>query len=429
MNILKRHVLWFILFRLIIVTSLVISAVIIQYSTAIFLPLNPFYYVILLFYFFSFVYFLLYLWGKNYNPQVYLQILFDLLLITALVYISGGLRGSFYFLYIFEIIAASIILSSRASFLTAALSAIFFGLLVEGMYFRLIPSFGNRQSLDISLGLVTNNIFIAWGAFFLVAFLMNYLSQKLRKAREELHQAQKKLETRNRLAVAGEISAQLAHEIRNPLTAISGSIQVLKEELPLNEEQKGLVDIVNKESKRVSQSIDQFLNLASGERPSFSSIDLCALVRETLMLLERSGELNGVHRVTGNFRSNKVRYFGNADHFKQIFWNLINNSIKAMPEGGRLNIEFNQKNNGQIKLKIADTGKGMSDEEKERVFEPFYSGFKNGIGIGMSVVRRIIEDYRGQIQLFSKPNKGTEVVITLPRKVKENKAKDDGRRI
>lgn len=416
MNIKRNDVFWFILLRLIIVTSLLISAVIIQYGTSIFLPITPFYYLILVSYFFSFIYFLFYLWKKYYALQVYIQIFFDLLLITALVYISGGLKGSFYFLYIFEIIAASIILSNRAAFITAALSAIFFGLLVEGMYFGLIPHFSVRQSMDISMGLAINNIFVAWSVFFLMALLMNYLARSLRKTRDELRLAQKELEIRNRLAIAGEVSAQFAHEVRNPLAAISGSVQVLRDELKLSKEQKELMNIIVKESKRVSQSIEQFLNLTSPGKKTFSSIDLSALLRETLILLKRSGELNGNCRLKGNFELKRIPYFGNANQFKQIFWNLIKNSLKAMPRGGTLTIDFNQEKEDKIKLRFADTGRGMTLEEKERIFEPFYSGFNNGVGIGMSVVRRIVDDYNGKIQLSSVFNKGTEVVITLPQR-------------
>lgn len=414
MNVQRSHVFWFIILRLIVITSLVISAVIIQHSTSIFLPLNPFYYLILLVYFLTFIYFLLYFWGKQLTFQVYLQILADLLLITALVYISGGLKGSFYFLYIFEIIAASIILSYRAALLTAALSAICFGLLMDGMYFGLIPFFSGEQGADVSLGLVINNIFIAWSVFILVAILMNYLTGNLRRTRKELERAHKELEQKNRLAIAGEVSARLAHEIRNPLAAIAGAVQVLEGDLVLNPEQKDLMNIVLRESKRVSHSIEQFLNLASDEDGPSTAVDLSSLVRETLMLLERGGELNGAHQITGNFKSKKVRYYGNPNHFKQIFWNLIKNSLKAMPKGGVLTVDIDQEKDDEIQLRIADTGKGMSEEEMKRVFEPFYSRFEDGIGMGMSVVQRIVEDYQGKIHLSSQVNRGTEVIITLP---------------
>lgn len=411
----REDILRLILFRLIIITSLIVSAVIIQYSTSTFLPLNPFYYLILLSYILSFLYFIIYLLGKGFTIQVYIQIFFDLLLITALVYISGGIKGSFYFLYIFEIIAASIVLSNRAAYVTAALSAIFFGSLVEGMYFGVLPYFSTEQTMEISLGAVTNNIFISWSVFFLMAFLMNSLTGRLREAREELRLAQKELEIKNRLAAAGEISAQLAHEIRNPLAAISGSVQLLKDELGLNEKQGVLMDIVIKESQRVSTSIEQFLNLASPGKQTFSSIDLPAVLSETLALLQRGGELDGNCRIEGNYKSAKVRYFGNPNQFKQIFWNLIRNALKAMPQGGTLTIDFNRIKGREIQVRFADTGKGMSEEEREKVFEPFYSGFKDGSGIGMVVVRRIIEDYNGKIEVASKLNKGTEIVITLPR--------------
>jgi len=430
MDTLKRHVFWFILLRLIVVTSVVTSAFIIQFSTEIFLPLSPFYYVITGFYGLTLLYFLFYLWGKNYTIQVYLQIILDLYLITGLVYISGGLKGSFYFLYIFEIIAASILLSRRAAYIITALAAIFFGLLVDGMYFGLVPSLSNTQSMNLSLGQVINNIVIAWGVFFLVALLMNHITENLRETKEELVKAQKELEMRSRLAIAGEVAARVAHEIRNPLAAISGSVQVLKQELRLDPNQKDLMNIAIKESKRVSQSIEQFLNYAAADRPEYTKIDLSALLRETLRLLERSGDLNGTHRITGNFKGRKQIYFGNAHHFKQIFWNVAKNSFKAMPDGGTLNIDIENRKDEEIEMRFTDTGRGMTAEEKKRVFEPFFSGFKDGVGIGMAVVKRIVGDYGGNIKLSSDVNQGTEVMITLPcrdpKKITGTKREDDG---
>jgi two-component system sensor histidine kinase PilS (NtrC family) len=410
----KRYILWLIFLRLVIVTSLVVSAFIIQSITPVFLPLSPFYYLILIFYLLSFIYFILYLWGKHYSAQVYFQIFLDLILITALVYISGGLKGSFYFLYIFEIIAASIVLSKRATYVTASLSSIFFGLLVELMYFGRIPYFGPAESMEISLGLVTNNIFIAWSAFYLVAFLMNYLTGSLQRTKDQLRLAQKELEVKDRLAVAGEVSAQLAHEIRNPLAAISGSVQVLKDELYLTGEQKELMTIIVAESRRVSLSIEQFLNLASPTPNVFSSINLSAVLKEILMLLQGGGELNGNIHIKGNFKSKNIYYFGSNNQFKQLFWNLIKNAAKAMLKGGELTIDFNQEKKSEIQLTIADSGIGMTRKEEEKIFDPFYSGFKNGRGLGLSVVRRIVDTYKGDIKVDSELNKGTEITITLP---------------
>lgn len=410
----KKDILRLILLRLVIVTSLVVSAVIIQFSTSVFLPLSPFYYVVISFYLLSFFYLVLYIWGKYYPLQVSFQIFFDLLLITALVYISGGVQGSFYFLYIFVIIAASYVISKRAAFLTAALSAILYGFLVDGMYFGLIPYYAQEETVEISLGLVNYNIFMAWGAFFLVAFFMNFLTDSLRKTRDQLIMAQKELEIKNRLAAAGEVSAQLAHEVRNPLAAISGSVQVLREELGLSGEQKELMDIIVSESERVSLSIEQFLNLASPGPVTFSSINLTEILRETLTLIQSSGEMNGDVEIRGNYNSKGIQYFGNSNQFKQLFWNLLRNSLKAMPGGGVLTVDFEKVKKDRIELRFSDTGVGMAEDKKERIFEPFYSGFEDGQGLGMAVVRKIVDDYKGKIKVASEPGKGTEIIITLP---------------
>ena len=409
----RKSIFWFIIVRLIIFTSLLLSTVTIQYSAETSL-LSPLYYLIITAYLLSFLYFLLYLWSKNYKFQFYLQIFFDLFLITILVYLSGGLRGSFYFLYIFEIIAASIVLSKRDANITAAISSVFFGILVDGMYYGIIPYYDSTRPAELTTGFVIYNILIAWGVFFLVAFLINHLTENLRKAQNQLELTQKELDLKKRLAVAGEFSAQLAHEIRNPLAAISGSVQVLRDELVLSGEQKGLMDIVVDESERISQSIEQFLSLASPGEQTFAWINLSALMHETLILLQRSGVLNGEVQLMGNYGSAGIEYYGNRNQFKQIFWNLVKNGLKAMPDGGELSVDFTCGGGDEIVMRFSDTGLGMKEEEKNRLFEPFFSGFQDGKGIGMAVVRRIVDDYNGNIEVESRPGRGTNITIVLP---------------
>jgi len=411
----RRAVLWFIIIRLIVITSLVLSSVIIlQFSTAVFLPLTSFYLLVLIFYGVSICYFLFFFLSRRYELLAYIQIIIDLFLITALVYISGGVRGSFYILYIFGIIAASVVLSERAAYLVASFSAVFFSLLVDGLYFGVIPYLDPEMSGSISLGVVINNIIVAWAVFFLVAFLVNFLTGSLKRTRAELARMSKELEVKRNLAVAGEVSAQLAHEIRNPLAAISGSVQVLRNELNPEGEQRKLMDIVVNESSRISRSIEQFLSLASTGDQTLTSIEITPILEETIILLKRSGELDEAYRLEGNYRNSRLKCFGNRDQFKQIYWNLLKNAIKAMPEGGVLTIDFVQKGQKVIEMRFKDTGFGMNGEELENIFKPFYSGFEGGKGIGMSVVHRIVGDYGGSIRVDSLPDRGTEVVIILP---------------
>jgi signal transduction histidine kinase len=410
----RRNVFLYNVYRLVVLTSLLVSALIIQLSSPDTQPNPPFYYLVLGAYGFSALFFALYAAGRGLAAQAYAQVVFDLLLITAFVYISGGIASSMYFLYLFPIIAAGLVISGRAGFLAAALSAILFGGLVDGAYFGFIPSFRPEHAVRTTLGSMLVTIFIAWSVFFVIAALMSKLAGSLRRTREALRAAEKELLLRERLSEAGRVSASLAHEIRNPLAAISGSVQVLKKELDLSAEQKELMGIVLKESERVSQSLEQFLDFALPAKQVFSAINLRDILDETLKILQGSGELNGKVEITGGFRESDVPYFGNAGQFKQVFWNLIKNAVKAMPEGGRLRLEFPETRKKEVRILVADTGRGLSDEDQEHLFEPFYSGFENGRGLGLSIVRKIVDDYDGSIEVRSELRKGTEVLIILP---------------
>jgi signal transduction histidine kinase len=409
----RKDIFWYIILRLIIVTSILVSTVVLQLAGASVFPIVPVFYLIVLSYLMTAVCLLLYSKGNHPRLQAYLQLVFDLFFITAFVYISGGITSSTYFLYIFAVIAASLVISKRAAYLAAALSAILFGLLVDGMYFGLINYFSPEHDIELGLGPVLFTMLIAWTVFFVIAFLMNHLSGNLRKAREDLRTAQKELIIKERLAEAGRISATMAHEIRNPLAAISGSVQVLRKDLPLSEEHRALMDIVVRESERVSQSIDQFLDFAAPAKRVFAEVNVSDLLDETLTMLRSGGGLDGNIRLAGNHAGTNLKIVASANQLKQVFWNLANNAVKAMPGGGTLTIDLVENRDG-LKIRVADTGVGMTAEDKAHLFEPFYSGFGDGRGLGMANVRRIVDDYEGTISVRSELEKGTEILIALP---------------
>jgi two-component system sensor histidine kinase PilS (NtrC family) len=410
----RRNVLLYNIYRLVVLTSLLVSALIIQLSSPDAQPNLPFYYLIIGAYAFSAGFFALYAGGRRLAAQAYAQVVFDLLLITAFVYISGGVASSMYFLYLFPIIAASLVISGRAGFLAASLSAILFGVLADGLYFGFVAAFRPEHAVRAPLGTMLVTIFIAWGVFFVIAALMSKLTDSLRRTRQALRAAERELLVRERLSEAGRVSASLAHEIRNPLAAISGSVQVLKKELALTPEQKDLMAIVLKESERVSQSLEQFLDFALPAKQVFSPINLRDILDETVKILKAGGELNGKVALEGNFQAGDVPYFGNAGQFKQVFWNLIKNAVKAMPGGGRLRLDFPEPRKKEVRIVVADTGRGMTEADRKHLFEPFYSGFADGRGLGLSIVRKIIDDYDGRIDVRSEVDHGTEVLITLP---------------
>ncbi len=409
----RKDIFWYIILRFMVLTTILVSAVVLQLAGAEVFPIVPVFYLVLLSYVMTACCLLLYERARFLRLQAYLQLIFDLFLITAFVYISGGVTSSTYVLYIFAIIAASIVISKRAAHLAAGLSAILFGLLVDGMYFGIIPYFSPEHDVKLGLGSILFTMLVAWAVFFVIAFLVNYLSGNLRKAREQLRLAQKELVIKERLAEAGRVSASLAHEIRNPLAAISGSVQVLRKDLPLSEEHRALMDIVVRESDRVSQSIDQFLDFAAPVREVFAEVNVADLLDETLTMLRSSGELNGRVLLAGDHAGPGPKFFASANQLKQVFWNLAKNAVKAMPEGGTLTIDLLGDKRG-LKIRFADTGVGMTEEDKAHLFEPFYTGFGNGRGLGMVNVRRVVDDYEGTIAVRSELDKGTEILITLP---------------
>ena len=410
----KRGLLQLIVFRLILVSSLLISAVAIQESTSIFLPLDKFYLVTLAAAVLSIIYLVLCYWGQHLTGQAHVQVALDLAIVTVLVYISGGIAGPLYFVYVFPILGSSLVLTVRGVYLTASASAIVFGLLVEGLYYRIIPYFQPDQFKAQSFGPALYSLVVAWGLFFAIAFLITTLSRNLRTTREQLDSARRELQIKEHQALAGRISSQIAHEIRNPLAAIAGSVQVLKNDLQVTDEQAKLMNIVLRESERISQSIDQFLDLAGPPRMAPVPIDLIEILRETVLMLQQGGELNGRVELEGNYREASAPFLGNAHHFRQVFWNLIKNAVQAMPRGGRLKLQAERLKRNAVRLVFADTGVGMTEETKTKVFEPFYSDFEEGRGLGMAVVRRIIDDYQGAIAIKSELNHGTEIAITLP---------------
>ena len=414
MKTLKRDVRWLLVGRLIVVSSLFVAAVVIQLATSSFLPLAPFYFLIISEFVSGVVFLLLLLFDNHFRAQAFAQVLIDLAVITGLVFISGGIGGQLHFLYVFAIIAAGLVLGGRAAFITAALSSILFGALADSLAYGWIPYFRPDQAPETGIGFALYTVFTAWGLFFVIAILVSQLSASLRKTREALATAQKAIEAREREAAAGRASAFVAHEIRNPLAAISGSIQVLQGDLALNEEQARLMAIVVKESRRVSQSIEQFLSMAGPGKQTYSAFKLAEPLIETLTMLRMGGELSDQIKIKGNYSAADITYFGSPGQFKQVFWNLIGNALKAMPEGGELSIDFGRPKKNALSIRIVDSGRGMTAEEKARMFEPFYTRFDGGRGLGMAVVRQILDSYAGKIEVQSEPRVGTDVLITLP---------------
>ncbi len=218
-----------------------------------------------------------------------------------------------------------------------------------------------------------------------------------------------------RLAAVGEMAAGIAHEIRNPLASMSGSIQILRQELPLSSEQEQLMDIVLRESERLNTTIRSFLAYARPQRFAIERLDVRRALNDTALLLRNSAELCEGHAIEVDVPVAELWYEADEGQIRQIVWNLATNGLRAMPDGGRLRLtgSVEPSSNG-IVISVQDEGIGIAAEELDGLFQPFHGSFARGSGLGLAIVHRIVTDYRGEIQVSSQPGAGTTVSVRLP---------------
>ena len=218
-----------------------------------------------------------------------------------------------------------------------------------------------------------------------------------------------------RLAAVGEMAAGIAHEIRNPLASMSGSIQILRQELPLSSEQEQLMDIVLRESERLNTTIRSFLAYARPQRFQIARFDLRRALNDTALLLRNSAEVLEGHEIAVDVPPTELWYEADEGQIKQIIWNLATNGLRAMAEGGRLRLAgaLEPSSDGVV-LTVRDDGIGIPPEELDGLFQPFHGTFVKGSGLGLAIVHRIVSDYNGEIQVSSQPGAGTTVSVRLP---------------
>ena len=231
----------------------------------------------------------------------------------------------------------------------------------------------------------------------------------------EVRRLERGARIQQRLAAVGEMAAGIAHEIRNPLASMSGSIQVLREELTLSTEQAQLMDIVLRESERLNDTIKSFLDYARPQRASITRVDVRRAVRETAALIRNSAEIKPGHRVEVVLAEEPIWVEADENQIRQVLWNLATNGLRAMSTAGCLELAagYVEDRSGAY-VAVRDEGVGIPADEVDGVFQPFRSTFERGTGLGLAIVHRIVSDYGGTIQLSSTVGVGTTFRVTLP---------------
>lgn len=535
---LKRKIILMMTFRMVIIITLLGSAILIQLVSRTILPINPLYFLIFLTSFFTLASALVFGKLENLRMLAYFQLSGDVLVVTLLIYFTGGVRSPFSFLYILLIIAASIILLRRGSLYIASTSGILYGILVDLMYYRVLPYYDLQpwEIADITLGVIYYYIFIHFFGFYTTALLSSYLSERLKRTSTELqavdedlsdlkilhqkvidsmstglvitnldgdvnfvnsaglqilrmpmHQALEKnlkhlfaedlpleqirqslertknqrfersliknqeslligmnlsylhaqsgvpygmillfqditeiqkmeqqLRIRERMAAIGAMAAGIAHEIRNPLAAIHGSVQMLKDELHLSDDQQKLMEIVLTESMRLHQTIQNFLNYAKPKMLNRGLEDLRLVVTDALSLIQKGPDFKPGHHISFSSSAEDFIHEFDGNQIKQVTWNLSLNALQAMPDGGTLRVVMEHDLQGKVLLTFRDEGRGIDPNRLESIFDPFQKSTTGGTGLGMAIVYRIVQDHQGRITIDSKPGAGTSVTIQLP---------------
>ncbi len=241
----------------------------------------------------------------------------------------------------------------------------------------------------------------------------------------EIRSMEESVRRKDRLAAVGRVGAGLAHEIRNPLGAMRGAIQVLEANTPAQSVQADLMGIIMRESDRLNSIITNFLSYARPKVGNFTEIDVSEAIRETITLLRHSPDVGENHVLAEQLPPEPVFISADSTQIKQIFWNLARNSIQAMKDGGKLTIKLAPLSLSRIRITFEDTGNGMTPDQVEQLFEPFAKSTSGGTGLGLSIVYQIIRDHNGTINVRSIEGEGTTITVELPAENRPRPMDDD----
>jgi signal transduction histidine kinase len=221
----------------------------------------------------------------------------------------------------------------------------------------------------------------------------------------------------DRLAAVGELSASIAHEIRNPLASISGSVEILAQELRLEGENQRLMNLIVKEAARLSNILNDFLVYARVKQPSFGKVEINRLVSDVLEIIQKHPSYNESIKIKMEADDTTIYASGDEEQIKQILINLMVNAMESVErEKGDVDVRIQgnvPSSTDRVLLSISDNGHGMTRQVKDKIFTPFFSTKKEGTGLGLAIVKRLVDNMGGKIWVETSPHGGTTFKISL----------------
>lgn len=352
---------------------------------------------------------------KRLDIFAYIHTSMDTVVVTLIIYLTGGFYSVFSFLYLVVIIYSSMLLYKSGGIFIATLSTLLYALLIILEFQDILNPYNIERSgilskFNWSYGLY--KVLFTTVACYAVALLSGFLTEQNRKTRNELKSMEEHVRRVEKMASMGEMAAGLAHEIKNPLASLAGSIQLLREEVSYNPDHDRLMHIVLRETDRLSALVNNFLLFA---RPSVAKVETILLdsaLAETIALFKKDRTIFGKVKITEKLLPNIwVRI--DPVHLRQVLWNLLLNAAESITDKGNITVCMTQPKSNMVGLQISDDGCGMSSELIQSIFDPFFTTKSNGTGLGLSIVHRIIENYNGRLIVESKEGQGSFFTVTL----------------
>ena len=334
--------------------------------------------------------------GKQLRRLAEAQIVLDQLTWTAIVYVSGGATSGATSFYGLTCLVGAILIGLRGAAIAAVSGITIFAVLCAGFASQGIhpPSDQGAANYVVAWDGIVYPLAVNALGIVVVALLAGYLAERLRRTGGALAEANERALAAERLALLGRVAAGLAHEIRNPLGSISGSIEMLREAPGLSEEDRRLCDIVQREAARLNQLVSDMMDLSGPRKPVAEDVDVAALAREVVELASRS-ERSGAGDVAVEYKgpAGALRARCDAAQIRQVLWNLVRNGVQATGAGTKVTVSVSE-HGDRVEMAVTDEGPGITKEAALKIFDAFYTTRAGGAGIGLAVVRRIIEDHK-----------------------------------
>lgn len=412
---------WLMLARVVFTLFLLLATIVVQYQHEARSHAGP---ITFLYFFVAaiFVLSLLYaLIAKRIVHQAlfaYFQIGVDTFIVTLIVYITGGFFSFFSFLYLVIATYASTILLFKGGIIIALWSNFQYGLLLGLQYAALLPFVSNGDPSVLSgftpMQMIVK-VLITTIASLAVAVLSGLLMEQNQKTKKELRAMEAHVKRVEKIASIGEMAAGLAHEIRNPLASLVGSIQMLKEELPYNADHQRLMEIVSREADRLSSLVTEFLSFARPPAGKPKIFNLPEAVEEICELFLKDTQLSGQIVLEKDLSADMYTIM-DPTHLRQVLWNLLINAAEALEDDhGRIAISCRPIKNNEIQITVADNGCGIASHEVQSIFNPFFTTKSEGTGLGLSIIHRILEVYDSRLDVDSQVSVGTTFSFILNR--------------